>query len=484
MSVRLSLALGVLVLGLHLALGYSHNFLLGADDDRLWLYTTGAEIGRPEVATELNDRVFSSMARAQTPPHRAFRFGLRAGYRGNYAAAAVVYHQAAAAVQRRLGAGWASDYPAYLAQAMYSGFVAMYVAAAAVLVLIAVLVGDRRWFMAVVVAIAATALLETMFDLAGDTWSGLPTLLPDAQTDETFWQNFWPNFPGLLLNPQVQLSPFGDTPRNHFILLMLPLFLLRWRGWLTASYVFLGLLGFLHQSHTGLVLAYLVALDAVLRPSLFRGPVAIVVLATLAMFVGRESLGAVVGVARPAVLLMVAAVVLGVLACVYYGLRRQAPPVAARLATFRQRLLERGVVFADLAMLGLILLVSFPVVVVINALGSEAQSQYFWTQVHGRSLGILRPGLMLGLAAFALSRGEARLGEARTFALAAACAALALIPSAFEAVRHDRHPVTRLERQIRALDVSIGPAIDWSAIGPRTEPDIYYAIARTIDTMR
>jgi hypothetical protein len=468
----------------HLLLGYSHNFLVGPDDDRLWLYSTGISLGRPTEIATLNERVQASLVHLERPASQRVRFSLRDAYERNYLGAAAVHGAAAAAAARRVPQMLASDYPAFLARAMFGSFVAMYAVTCLILLVIIATVRDARWLIAAAVAIAAIGLLESLFDLAGDTWSGLPTLLPDAQTQETYWQNLWPNLPALFLNPQIQLSPFGDTPRNHFILLILPLFLLRWTGWISASYLFLALLGFLHQSQTGLVLAYLVTVDAVLRPSIFRSWPAVIIAVVFVMFVGRESLGSFIGAARPVVVTTAAAAAVIVAVCLYWGLRERTAQLAAPLSRLRERLLGRGVVFADLAMIGLILVVSFPIVAVINAMGTEAQSLYFWTQVHGRSLGIFRPALILGLTFFLVSRFELTTPIRQLAMRGLACAALALVPGLFEAARHDAHPIARIERQARELEHAIGASTDWETIAGRSEPEIYYAIARALDRSR
>lgn len=484
MTSRAATALAALILCLHLGLGYSHNYRVGLDDDRLWLYTTGAGFTQAARSAALSDRVRTSLRDSGAGDSQVFRFDLREGYRGNYVAAAGAYHVAALAVQRAAGPAWTTDYPAYLSRAMYAGFVGMYAATVVALLAIVLATADRRAVTVVTLAIAMIAGVESLFDLMGDGWTGLPTLLPDAGTSETFVSTFVPNFPALLLNPHSQLSPFGDTPRNQFILLMVPLFLLRWQGWHLLSYVGLAGLSFLHQSHTGLVLALLVATDAVLRPSLFRGWTSVALAVTLALFIGRESLGQVIGIARPVV---VAAIALGLTVIAWAiatGLRGRLTGLASRLADARHRLLARGPVFADLALIAVLLLASFPPTLAINALGSESQSVYFWSQVHGRSIGILRPAFVLGCCWLAATRLTARLGAAKATRVMLACSAAALVPSVLDAWRHDRHPVARIERQARTLDAATGPAVDWARIGTHTEPEIYYAIARTLDIGR
>jgi hypothetical protein len=213
---------------------------------------------------------------------------------------------------------------------------------------------------------------------------------------------------------------------------------------------------------------------------IFRGWTALVMAAILAMFVGRESLGAMIGVARPIVIVTGAVAALAVAACLYWGLRGRMARAMAPVSRLRERLLDRGEAFADLAMLGILLAASFPVVAVINELGTEAQSLYFWSQVHGRSLGILRPALMLGLACLVVRRLEAASGSRPALFRVLAFGTVALLPGIVDVSRLDRHPIARIERQARLLDDAVGPAVDWTAVAARSEPEIYYAIARTM----
>ena len=477
--------LGLLaILAATCALSYTHNYYLGANDDRLWLYHTGAQIGRGADRQDLEARVSASLRQTGANANKQWRYQEREQYRTNYVAATAIYRLAADTVRRTSGDLSVRDYPAYLARAMYAGSIATYVTVVIILLAIVSPLPPRQ-LAALVVAVALVALLEIVFDLFGDTWWGLPVLLPDAQTNETFWQVFGPNFPGMLLNPQVQMSPFGDTPRNHFILLALAVFTLRWRGAYTAGYACLLGMSFLHQSQTGLLTAYLLGTDAVLRPQLYRSPAAVVMAAIVVMYVSRETLGDAMGVARLPVILTVLGLVAMVTALVWAGLRQAAArsAVMARLAAFRSGLLARGPVLSDLVVIGTIWVATFPVAAAINARGTELQSLYFWTQVHGRSLGILRPAAVFGLVLLATTRGPAdRVMASARWALVAA--GLTLLPSAYLASRHSRTPIENLERQLRTLDAQTGPVVDWNGIGAEGEERIYYALARELDRRR
>lgn len=475
-------ALALVLLSAHLALGYSHNFLVGADDDRLWLYGSGARVGKEEAGRAVDDRVRRAVIEAGATVGRLTRIDLRAAYYRNYFAATRLYAGAAHVVRRATGDLWQRDYPAYLARAMYAGFVATYVAACVALLAAVAATRDVRWVVAVTLGIATIALLETLFDLAGDTWSGLPTLLPDAQTDEGYWENFWPNVPALFLNPQIQLSPFGDTPRNHFNLVAIGVFVLRWRRMFTASYALLAAFGFLHQSHTALLFASLLAADAVLRPRLFRTRTVVLMAAVAVTFVSRESLGSIVGVTRPVVIAAIVAAALALAVAVYLGLAsRVVMPARVWLDRRRESLLRHGDVTADLIVIGTIWVATFPLVAIINAAGTEQHSLYFWTQIHGRWFGVLRPAFIVGLAYVGLKAIAKRKGERAASMAALAVSALALVPSAYLATRHDRAPIARIERQARELDRAIGNTVDWQKLGAASEREIYYAQARTLD---
>lgn len=473
-------AIALTILCAHLALSYAHNYRLGANDDRLWLYQTGAQIGRTDANGRLEAQVAASLPTGATS--KVFRYEARQGYRGNYLAATAGYRLTAETVRWQTDDLASTDYPAFLARAMYTGFLSAYVTACAIFVLIVATGRSHRMLLAVIATIALIALVETVFDAAGDTWRGTPVLLPEAGSAQTFWEVFGRNFPGMILNPHSQLSPFGDTPRNHFVLLVLALFALRWRGAYLGSYVLLAALSFLHQSQTGLLAAYLISADALLRPQLLRsaaGPLAAV---TIALYLGRESLGSIVGIARPAVLALTLALAAAVLAALWLGLRSQvAGPLASALAGPRARLLARGPVAADLIVIATCWATTFPIAAVINAFGSEQQSIYFWTQLHGRSLGILRPPLVLGLTLAGLALIGPRIALPRTALAVLTFAGAALVPSVWMSTTHDNQPVATLESALRQMDQSVGPVTDWTTAGTLSEEQIYYALARALD---
>ena len=90
----------LLVLTAILGLSYAHNYHLGANDDRLWLYHAGAQIGRAGDRQELDSRVSTSLLATGANENKQFRYREREQYRTNYVAATTTYRVAADAVRR------------------------------------------------------------------------------------------------------------------------------------------------------------------------------------------------------------------------------------------------------------------------------------------------------------------------------------------------------------------------------------------------
>jgi hypothetical protein len=466
------------VLCVHLALSHSHNYLVGPDDDRLWLYATGAELGRADASRTLSEAVVASMRAAGASDYRLFRFELRAAYHRNYLLPSIAY-RGGQELARRATDDWASRYTAYMARAMYAGYLVAYAAACAGLLLVVARLGEPRLLAAATAAVSGIAVLEVAFDLAGEPLNGLPTLVPLPDAEAPLSGVFWPTALGLVLNPQVQLSPFGDNPRNHVILLATAVFLLRWTGRVTASYGLVLVLCFLHQSMAGLLFAFLAAVDLVVRPAMFHTRTGLVMAAVAVTFASRETLGAFVGWSRPPAL-AAAAAALALFGAVLYG--SLVPASAPGRAWSRiTRWVPRGTAAADVAVIGALWLATLPIVALITHLASYNDNVYFWTQVHGRALGLLRPALVLALVMALLDRLARRVGDARALAIVLAACAASTVPSLGAALAHDRRPIDRIERGIARLERRAGPGIDWPAIGRSSEEEIYFALSRALE---
>lgn len=468
----LLLALALLVA--HLFIGHAHNYIVAPDDDRLWLYGSGAALGRQARLDAVSDQIAASLPDAS----RQFRFEARRAYDANYIAASVVYRVGNVATRWLWGAPNAENYPAFLVRSQAAGFGLMY-SVMCLVVLVAAAMLPWRMGLALVLAVALTGGFEALFDLAGDTWHGLPHTMPIVGQPGDLATAFGRNVPGLLINPQTGFSPFGDTPRNHFLLMMLPLFALRWCGRHGAAYTFLLALSFLHQSQTGLLAAVLVTLDATLRPEIFRTrSVQIAGVAIAVVFVWREALDSVMNLGP--VVMAVGAALLGLVALAWLRASGRTTIGTGRLASWRTRARRRGDVTADVVGLAVLWALAWIASYVGNLMASPVDSLYFWSQIGGRMLAMLRPAFVLALALWFVGR---LLLDVRP-QLAFAGAALLLVPGLLLLPRYDANRLDTMAARAARLDAQAGWPPDWSTLGAQSEEVVYYSLAREMDLTR
>lgn len=461
----------------HLGIGRARNHQVGADDDRIWLYMTGANLGQSGRADDLQVRVSAVKRASGTPASDTIRIEMRRAYQQNYIGASAIYRAAAEAVER-WSAGPAS-YPSFLAWALYAGFVAAYVVTCAAVVLAAAATGSSRVAAAMAVSIVLTSALEATIAVFGDPVVGGPTLLPRVGIPvEAPTQRFLATALGTIVNPGVAFTIFGDTPRNHFLLATIAVFGLRWANRHGLAAMVLLALSFLHQSQTGLLFVVLLGCDLILRPEVFRRPfVGLAATATLASFLFRERLGPYIGFDNRLLFAVAVAAVAGsVIAAAGYLASRPSD----RLGTWLQAWRRPGTSAADVRTLLAIWLATVPLAIAGNALANSDASLYFWSQLHGRLLAIIRPGLMLLAALYLVDRSLMVARRARVWPGVAACA-IALAPALWLARDYVASPVDRLRTELEAIDRRVGPTIDWTAIGSRPEAEIYYSLARELD---
>jgi hypothetical protein len=463
----------------HLALGRAHDHARGADDDRLFLYLTGVGLGNLTEANALQQRVVASMRMQGVPEDQVLRFEVRNERQLNYVGASAIYGLAGAALAATR-TDTPADYPADAARALLAGLWAAYAITAGLVLLIAWSCGRPRLALAVGLSLALTGLLTAIFGLIGGGLAGRQRLLPvygygdEWIIRDVMW--FVANTIGLIVNPRFGFTVFGDTPRNHFMLATIAVFVLRWSGRDRAALLTLFGLSFLHQSMAGLLAVGLIACDTVLRPDvLARRDVRVLHAATLMLTLAREALGPHLMPRYP----IVVAIALASIAW-WAGRRTVAFGSSAWTAGLARLLRSSSAPWSDVRFLLVLWLATVAPAALINAVAGETASVYFWTELHGRLLATLRPVLMLVLSMAIVDRLAIAERPARAWWLAMACA-VALVPGLWRAAGYNRAPVEQLRTVLGAIDGRVGPRLDWSQIGQRTEAEIYYALARVME---
>jgi hypothetical protein len=466
----------LLLAAAHLALGRAHDHARGADDDRLWLYFTAVGLSDQAGANALQQRVVASMRAQGVPEDQVLRVEVRNDRQLNYVGASAVYRLAASAVA---GGAAADDYPSHVASALFTGLMAAYALTAGLVLLVAWRYGRPRLALAVGVSLAITGLLTAVFGIIGGGLVGHQRLLPVYGDDRILRALYWfvVNAIGMVVNPRFGFTVFGDTPRNHFFLATIAVFVLRWAGHHRGAAVLLLGLSVLHQSMAGLLCVWLIACDAVLRPDvLARRDIRTLYAATFMLTVAREALG-------PHLMPRYTIVMAIALAAVAWWVAGRGVPSFQRpawLSALAERLRTPSEPWSDVRFLFALWLATVLPAALINAVAGETASIYFWTELHGRLLATLRPVLMLALSITIVDRLAITGRPARAWWLAAACAA-ALTPGLWRAAGYTRAPVERLRVELRAIDAAVGTRLNWEQVGERTEREIYYALARAME---
>lgn len=468
---------------------YVRVYGLKADDDRIWLYYTGSELGRANEGRSLMSDLLQRVTNPDMSEQQTLRTRVRSEYTRNYLLPSVVYRTAGEVVKCCIPVpvDVMDNYPGFLAHAMVIGFSATFTIAVVTLLVCIGVLRDTLLAGGLVLALTLMAGIEWIGGFYGsyfmlDRASGFGGLVSAVKI-------FAREAVGLVVNPTVAFSPFGDTPRNHFILLTLTVFALRMKRYYGWSYAVVWLLGFVHLSYAGMLLGFLLLADLLWRPALLMKPQvwSFILLAAL-NWVARETWGDISGVhiwwLGAAALFGLGGLAVASNRLIRTWLQKQFKwrPAAESVTEDLHAGLRDGIL--DLAVMAGVWILTVPIFYAVNRIVGELQSIYFWSQVHGRALAMLRPGLFLVVSLAFLSTlkylGGASAHRAR-LVLLAACMVVA-ISMTWSIVRMEASPIKRLEGELVVIDrkLTLTGALenrdsDWETVTS-------YWLAKTLDT--
>lgn len=424
-----------------------------ASDDNVWLYSAGRALTDTRNVHDPERELAERVRAAGAAPEATFRYELRLGYRQNYFLPLHVWGWAASAID----AGAEPSLPAYadkVASAIIAGAIASHALAALVLALGILLM--RRADLAA----AALGGLAILFALTFAVRSGAAFL---------FWEEPGPrafvNAVQFALHPDAQYTVFGFTPRSQMGLLVLLAFLLRWRGWLGASYATLALSGLVHQSMATLIFAIVLVMDLLLRPAALRQravlPFVVLGLLLIAM---RETLWnymmtprAFIGVGLGIAAIGIGAVLL---------LRASRAGYLEWVEAKRARLASYPLYAIDALLLGGGWLLTLPLGYLLARLASPMQRLYFWDQVHSRSWLLIAPVVAAAVVLGLLHRFErSAVGQrwsARPATLALIASLLVLLPFVVgvKPISAATAQISRLHQRMQALGGKLALPLD------------------------
>jgi hypothetical protein len=443
-------------------------------DDQMYLLALAVRYIDPPrfaaVAKEASDFV---RARAESP-WLVIRYDLRDRYSNNYAGISYLTYLVGRILQSPVPAD-TNSYSRWVAQTM-SVSAAVASSLALIVLLIALLMARDLRLLAAAAIFGVITLYEGMIDV-----SVSDRLLPAEPGVVPNPLDVLNRVVRLIIDPGDSTYPFGAVPRCAFSLLLLAVFVFRWQGRPAFGYWLFLPLTLIHQSMAGLFLAMVVALDLFLRPRTLAKPGVFLAIGTaIAVFLVRERIWLVVGIAAPVVLVIVMA--LGLV--VVLVLRRRFPHWDTSLLRKAQRsgswLQRRSPPVAD----ALLLAAGWFVLLVLTAIGNyfaaPEQSAFFWNHIAGRVLGTFRPEILIAICYAVLGRFGRRVEAQRWAMPAAALLALLVLPPAVAAWPPTVFPSV-VERNITALNgINAQLATPPMKVTGAEEALIYYWIGKSV----
>jgi len=437
---------------------------IGAQDDYIWLYMTGAKIGDRAQGERLL-RHFNALD--DDIVHR-----IRSDYEQNYLGMSAVYRVAAELTEIKYRRRLFSQYPTYIGSAMVSGFDAAFVLAIIFLASVMVLTREADVIGPMLLAIAGMGLVETVF----------PPINQYVVDHET-WGEISRHLAAFVMNPSFNFSVFGFTPRSTFALCVLGVTGLRMCGWFGASYAVIFLMSFVHQSYSGLLLFSSLVSDVLSRPLIVIRPnVWPFVALTFAWFgagqrLWQNSVGMSLIAEIAGLLLAIGALLGGRL--VWRRHRAAGSPRPATARTIRPGM----VLVIDTTVVLALWSAVLPVAVSMRSRLTPEQWLYFWSQINGRWMGIIRPLLFMtaGLLIVAIA---GRVMRHRPL-VAPAIVALAIVLS-LPAVRvwAESRSRARIVEGLEAEFTNLDRAVQAQGALALGDAGIYYAVSKALDTRR
>ncbi len=281
-----------------------------------------------------------------------------------------------------------------------------------------------------------------------------------------------------------EYSIFGYTPRSQLFLIGLAVFLLRWRGAWLASYGLTAALLLFHHSMGALFLAWLIAIDVIIRPSIFDLRIITICVLALGSALAR---GTILADLRLWPFVLAGVLLAGLIAALWFVRRqklsfRLLDDLEERLLIpFRNRLNHLGPIGSDLTVAFSLCLMTIPAAIVMNHVGDPYSAVFFWSDLIPRSFAMLQPAFFVGLTILTIRWVRTWIAwDANWFYGAVlSLAALLAAPMAFRAATPAA--LGRATSEISQVSPYLGKPLPQLSTQAR-EAALHYAVAFQLDT--
>jgi len=266
----------------------------------------------------------------------------------------------------------------------------------------------------------------------------------------------------------------SDFPRGNFLILVLPVFLLRWSSCFRSAYALAAAAFLVHVSMGVLLMSCLVFADLLIRRSLLRSPIILAMIAGVfgvfaALFTNNlESLGAWFPLA-------VSATAAGLL----WKLADMRRPAA--MDAFVDKLAGYGPILSDLIVLYGIWLIVLPICVIMYFHGGPPKPVWTWGELPGRYLMMMRGPLLFGIIVLTVERfPQAAKSWTKMFAIVSLAGGLVLLVQSINLPNVREMTPPALPEQIAAREL-ISRSAGAGQKHEYVEADVYFSAARALD---
>lgn len=405
-------------------------------DDLLWYFFTGEELTFPAQTASLKAELASALARVGAEQGFVVRYDLLNRYSANYPFVSASYAAVSSILRALHGEHRFSE---NLIETLIVTNIIFGIVATVIVGLAAVTSPKGALTVGFAVAVALQTLVLPL---------GAASFAPFYETG--FLAGMGQALHHLLV-PGPEFTMLNTGPRNLLAGLALAVFFLRWSQRFAGSYWLLLCLIFVHQSTTLLLICTVVGIDLVLRPRVILKswvPIA----AAILFGVVRERVWHLTGF-RTSTALGLIFLVCAALAVAFLA-RRSHFRLPAAVDAWRKAVANYPPTVVEPVAFLAVWLVTLPFPYFVNRLVDPYQSYYFWSVLHTRSLGVMHPSLLMGLAAAAFV-GLQSWGRLRTAIIAGVIGA-ACVQATLREIPFLHSPYPRMRAQVEELERKLG----------------------------
>lgn len=449
-----------------------HSSIMGrqSEDDLNYLYYSSTESIDTAKFQEIGKRVSEFLNKDAMNSYYAYRFDERQRVVDNYPLLSFVMRSVRASVLPEL-AGGQKTYPRILTQILN---VSLHTTIALTLLCFAgyLPLVRREWLPSIALGLVLILAMDWYFPWQPPLWILHARPQGFAEVIERAIQ--------VLLLVFSTAGIASDFPRGNFLVLIVPVFLLRWSSRYSASYALAAIATVVHSAMGALLIMCLLATDLILRREVLRSPFVLATIAAVSGLIFSRSLIAKILSIQTDLLSAGIALGAGVMAAAllrYISLVRS----AASIDVLARRLARHGPILSDFMVIYGMWLVVLPVSVLMYFHVGAPQNMWTWGELPGRFLLMMRGPLIVGITVLFVGmlqrRGTIRLGAVALVALVAGLG-LSLhalnLPNVF-VTTPIKLPEQFAAREQTVLQAEQGRRFEY------VEADVYFAAARSID---